>query len=47
MMNRNIFVVNIFLFGDPFLSKSVFMLAITLDSTQAQLVRASLNCNNY
>ena len=47
MMNFNIFVVNIFLYGDPFLSKSVFVLTTTLDSIQAELVTASLHCNNY
>jgi hypothetical protein len=47
MMNLNIFVVNIFLYGDPFLSKSVIVLTITLDSIQAELVTAPLNCNYY
>jgi len=47
MMNLNIFVLNIILYGDPFLSKSVFVLTITLDSIHAELVTASLNCNYY
>ena len=43
MMNLNIFVVNIFLWGDPFLSKSVFVFTITLIKDIVTVLQLLLN----